>query len=222
MKCPCLFLALILFFCGCSTVNFSANYYDPPDNYKTEMGYLWIDLQKQIDLKYSYEIHIVEDEISDKLNGIPAISERKILLPNDFIKYVYQNYYNDRYFIIGSVIIHELMHSEVGLPSKPPEEHVKTDVAAIKVLGEDEETIKNYYRALHVMHNYWFARKGMGGHALNAGWNIANMASLFYIGKGYFRDWYATDLKVRMKMIKGHYGIKVYTSFERSREKDQS
>jgi len=216
MKSATYLLGAALILSGCSTVNFSADYYTPPEHYRTEMGYLWSDLLKQLTLKHTYEIHIIDGEDADKLNGIPAISGRRVLLPNDFLKYVYQNYYNDRFFLIGSVIIHELMHSELDLPSRPPEEHVKTDIAAIKVLGESEAMATDYFRALHVMHNYWFARKGMGGHALNAGWNLANLASVFYAGKGYFRDWYATDLKVRMKMIKAHYGIKVYSSFTRS------
>jgi hypothetical protein len=207
---------LILCIAGCSVLNFSANYYTPPENYKNELVNLWTDLIAQIDLKRTYRLDIIEGEMADKLNGVPSISANTVLLPNDFIKYVYQNYYKDRYFIIGTVIVHELMHTEISLPSKPPEEHVKTDIAAIKILGENKNLVEDYYRALDVMRNYWFARKGVGGHAANVGWNVANVAALLYVGSGYFRDWYATDLKVRMKMIKKHYDIHVYKTFERS------
>jgi hypothetical protein len=60
------------------------------------------------------------------------------------------------------------------------------------------------------MKNYWYARKGVAGHALNAGWNTANAALLVVTGHGHFADWFATDLDERMKLIAN--SNKIYSS----------
>jgi len=206
---------------SCATVNFSANYYNPPANYKEEVAQNWQALKTRLPLKYNYSLGLIEGKESNKLNGIPAISNQTIHLPVDFIKYIYQNYYNERFKILTSVIAHELCHTEFNLASEPPKEHFKTDLAAIKLLGENEETVRIYYQSLTVMKNYWFARKGMAGHALNAGWNAINVASVMYGGPGFFGDLYGTDLNKRLSLIKKQYKLKRPLTFERSSEGDE-
>jgi len=213
-----LIIGLFLFSSGCSFLNFSANYYDPPGYYQDEISFLWTKLQKQLTLKKTYQVRIIDGKASDKLNGIPAISGQTIMIPNDFIKYVYQNYYDHRFKILASVIVHEMTHSEYGLPSKPVDKHVQVDFVALKLLSADQEVAADYYRSLFVMKNYWFARKGVAGHALNAGWNAANAASLFFGGPAMFADWYATDLSGRMKLIAKRYLLGSVKCFERSFE----
>jgi hypothetical protein len=203
---------------GCSTVNFSANYYTPPADYQKEALGLWQVAAKPLPLKNTYAITFIEGSDSRKLKGIPAISGNTIHLPVDFVKYVYQNYYHDRARILISVIAHEVCHREFDLPSKPPREHFKTDVAAIQLLGENSETAANYYQSLVVMKDYWFARKGMAGHALNLGFNAASAASLLYGGPGFFGDLYGTDLNKRLSLLRKHYKIKRSARFERTEE----
>ena len=169
---------------GCSTVNFSANYYTPPNNYQAEIVQLWQTLKSQIKLKPEYELRLIDGEDANKQHGVPFISNQTVYLPNDFIKYVYQNYYDDRLKILTNVIAHELCHSEFNLPSKPPQEHFKTDVMAISLLGASAETVEYFYKSLFVVKNYCFARKGMAGHALNLGFNALSGASLAFGGAG--------------------------------------
>ena len=209
-------LCCLLVTSGCSVINFSANYYTPPGNYQAEIMSIWRDLNVQIPFKNQYKISLMQRRDSRKLNGIPAISDKTVFLPLDFVKYVYQNYYDDRVKIFVSVIIHEVSHVEYGLPSKPPKQHVKTDVTAIKLLGEETAIAQDYYRSLFVVKNYWFARKGVAGHSLNAGWNILNGASLFFGGPAYFADFFATDLSQRMKIIAQHYALPSRKCFKRS------
>jgi len=210
-------LISILLIAGCSFINFSANYYTPPADYTAELGLIWNKIRNQIPLKHQYHVRIIRDRDSDRLDGVPAVSGTTVLLPDDFVKYVYQNYYNDRFKIFGSVIVHELAHIEYDLPSSPPEKHFETDVAAIKLLGNDMAAAEYYYKSLYVMKDYWFARKGVAGHALNAAWNLVNAASLVYGGPAYFADLYATDLDRRMKLIVKNYKLRARGPFPRSR-----
>jgi len=211
------FVGVLIFFSpGCSFLNFSANYYDPPGYYQDEISFLSKKLQGQLTLKKTYQVRIIDGKASDKLNGIPAISGQTIMIPNDFIKYVYQNYYDHRFKILASVIVHELTHEEYGLPSKPVDKHVQVDFVALKLLSADQDVAADYCRALLVIKNYWFARKGVAGHALNAGWNAANAASLFFGGPAMFADWYATDLSGRMKLLAKRYELGSIKCFERS------
>lgn len=203
---------------GCSTVNFSANYYSPPENYQQEAVAFWRVATQNLTLKNDYVITFIEGADSRRLKGIPAISGNVVHLPIDFVKYVYQNYYHDRARILISVIAHEVCHREFGLPSQPPVEHLKTDVAAIKLMGENSETAENYYRSLVVMKDYWFARKGMAGHAVNLGFNAVGMASAFYGGPGFFGDLYGTDLNKRLALLRKHYKIRRSGKFKRSSE----
>jgi len=216
-------IALLIFFIltisGCATINFSANYYTPPDNYLTEVKTLWNKVTSEIPLEYKYSVTIARGQDSKKLKGIPAISNNIVILPEEFIKYVYQNYYNDRNIIFTCTIVHEVSHTEFNLPSSPPEQHFQTDVKAIQLLGsKDSDTTNNYYKSLQVMRNYWFARKGMAGHALNVGWNALNVAALVFLGHGYFVDWFATDLTERLNLISKGFSIPSGACFKRSKK----
>ena len=133
----------------------------------------------------------------------------------------YQNYYDHRFKILASVIVHEMVHTEYGLPSKPADKHVQVDFVALDLLSADGDVAADYYRSLFVMKNYWFARKGVAGHALNAGWNAANAALLVFGGPAMFADWYATDLSGRMRQISQRYQLRTIKCFERSAEKDE-
>ena len=209
---------LVMCLSGCSFLNFSANYYTPPVHYQNEIVQIWQNLTTQIPFKYQYKISIIDGKDSNRLDGIPAISDRNVLLPEDFVKYVYQNYYDDRGKIFTSVIIHEVSHSEFDLPSKPPEEHVKTDAMAIELLGANSNAPEYFYKSLYVMKNYWFARKGVAGHSLNVGWNALSLASAALGGPSLFIDWYATDLNKRMAWIAKRYALKSKQPFKRSKQ----
>jgi hypothetical protein len=215
---PLRWLLIILSLSGCSVVNFSANYYDLPPNYRNEISELWQKLKAQSHFKNDYAVSIISGRDSRRLKGIPAISNNTVLLPEEFIKYCYQNYYYDRLKIFTSVIVHEISHPELNLPSRPPKQHFQADLAAIKMLGDDKGTAYYYYKSLYVVKNYWFARKGMAGHTLNASWNALNGASLLLGGPAYFADFFATDLSERMNMIAKHYSLRSPACFERSQQ----
>lgn len=211
--------AVILCLTGCSVINFSANYYTPPRNYQHEIVEIWQKVKQQIPLKHDYNIILVEGQDSRKLKGIPAISNNTVVLPQDFVKYVYQNYYDDRARIFASVIVHELTHREYDIPSRPAEKHFQADVAAIKLLGDNRRAAEYYYKSLYVVKNYWFARKGVAGHTLNASWNILNGVSYAVGGPACFADFFATDLSQRMNLLARHYHLPSGICFERSKEK---
>lgn len=198
-----------LFLAGCSFVNFSGNYYDlPPDAY-SQVHVLWKGLMRDLPRKHSYRYVILPDSEFKKSKGIPAIAEDTVIVPEKFLKYIYQNYYDHREVILESVIVHEICHKEYALPSKPAREHFEADRRAIELLKNIKISPGDYYRSLGVMKNYWFARKGVAGHAFNASWNAVNAASLALIGHGWFADWFATDLEERMGMIAKNYKIRV-------------
>lgn len=202
---------------GCSVVNFSANYYTPPPEHLQEIHGLWKKLMADLPLKHGYRYVIVGESEAKGLKGIPAITQdNTVVLPENFVKYVYQNYYDDRMKVFTCIIVHELCHREYGLPSSPPEEHFKVDLQAIKLLGADATTAHNYYKSLYVMRNYWYARKGVAGHTFNVGWNAVNAASVALGGPGAFVDWFATDLDRRLNMLEKNYRIWAGGAFERS------
>ena len=93
---PILILSLLS---GCATLNFSANYYSPPSNYKAEVEKLWKELIYNLPLKYSYSIQIVSDEECNT-KGIPGINNGVVKIPDNFIKYMYQNYYEHKFIIL--------------------------------------------------------------------------------------------------------------------------
>jgi len=201
---------------GCATVNFSANYYTPPDNYQAEVRKLWHEFMSRVSLLYDYKMNIVSEH--ECKNGIPEIEQRTVKIPDNFIKYIYQNYYEDRFKVLLCTASHEVCHIEYNLlDQSTPEAHFQVDQKAIEVL----KTIticstEDYYKSLMVMRDYWFARKGAGGHMFNVGWNILNAASVAYGGSGYFVDWFATDLDGRLALISKQYGIESGSRFKRS------
>lgn len=204
---------------GCSTVNFSANYYTLPKAYYTEVLGVWSELNLQFNLPPAYSVRVLTGEEERKSKGIPFISGNTVYLPEIFIKYVYQNYYDDRLIVLTSVITHEICHKLYGLPSEPADEHFKTDAAAIKLLGTSQETVRNYYNSLVVTKNYCFARKGMAGHALNVGLNALSVGSMVMGGPGVFIDLYATDLTRRIKLIKRAFRLGSVKGFPKTHEK---
>ena len=200
--------------CGCSTINFSANYYDPPAGYRQEVLLLFEKVQSELKLKNTYQLRILE---RDKTHGIPAISGTQLILPDAFVKYVYQNYYDARSVIFTCVIAHEVSHTEFNLPVRPVEKHFQVDVAAIKILGGNEhQNAVYFYKTMYVLRNYWYARKGIAGHTFNIGWNVLNAASYALGGPAGFRDWFATDTKQRMKLLVKRYNITDRGPFPRS------
>lgn len=204
----------MFFFFGCSTVNFSAHYYDPPAGYRQEVWALFEKVQSDLALKNRYQLRVVE---KDETHGIPAISGTLVILPEDFVKYIYQNYYDHRNIILTCVIAHEMAHREFDLPVEPVETHFQVDRAAIGLLGgEQYQNAVYFYKTLYVLRNYWFARKGVAGHTLNIGWNVLNAASYALGGPAHFRNWFATDTKQRMKFLIKEYGVKERGAFPRS------
>jgi hypothetical protein len=203
---------------GCATVNFSANYYTLPENYQAEVLDVWQKLYLQYQLTDGYRISVIEGDDEKKAKGIPFISGQTVYLPKIFVKYVYQNYYDDRFIVLTSVISHELCHKLYNLPSEPPDAHVQTDLAAIRLLGASQETVKNYFNSLVVVKNYCFARKGMAGHALNVGINALSVGSVIMGGPGVFGDLYATDLTRRLKLLKREYRLRSFKPFAKTQE----
>ncbi len=201
---------------GCSFVNFSGNYYDLPPAAYSDVHRMWRGLKKDLALKHSYKYVILADREFKKSRGIPAIAGDTVIIPENFLKYIYQNYYDHRLVILTSVIVHEMCHREYDLPSKPPEQHFQVDRYAIALLGKGEGSATYYYQSLQVMKDYWFARKGVAGHAFNAGWNAANAAALMLTGHGHFADWFATDLDERMRLIARSYPLATRAAFPRS------
>lgn len=77
-------IGILFLLTGCATVNFSANYYVPPQNYRAEIEGLWREFVSAVPLKYAYNFH----------------------------KYAYQNYYADRFVILSSLVAHEICHAD--------------------------------------------------------------------------------------------------------------
>ena len=210
-----LFLTLLPLLTGCATVNFSANYFTPPSNYKSEVTKLWKELIYKLPLKYkySYSMRIVSDKECNT-KGIPGIKNAVVSIPDNYIKYMYQNYYKDRFIILTCMMVHELCHAEYKLPDKPPAVHFQTDGKAISLLSS-YTTISayDYYRSNSALKNYWSARKGAAGHAFNIGWNVAQVASIAMGGPYCFVDWFATDLNQRQSLLSKRYGKPKPTRF---------
>lgn len=222
-----IFIVIFLSFglVGCATVNFSANYYTPPENYQAEVRTQFNGLISHLNTSHHYDLTIVSKDHLLKNKGIPEIEGDTLRLPENFIKYIYQNYYNDRFTILICVITHEICHTEYNLSdTSTPQAHFQTDLQAIKMLEmwkfPISVTASDYYKSLFVLRNYWVARKGVGGHLFNIGWNVLNAATLAYAGSGTFVDWFATDVDGRMSLLVRQFGIKDYTCFKRSQKDD--
>ena len=197
---------------GCATVNFSSKYYQLPENYKEDIETI---LRSVIlPIKSSRPWYICVDECDKSASGIPYTDKTTaIYLPKTFLQYVYEFYYNDRRTIILCTFLHEIAHTEFNLPSKPPDQHYLTDKATIENLFYSPInsistaffTPSDMYSSLLVMQDYWRARKGLGGHLFNIGWNVLNLATLAYAGSGTFVDWFATDIATRINLLRRDY-----------------
>ena len=209
-------IAAVFMLSGCATINFSANYYTPPDNYRAEVKSLWDEYLAHASLSTGYKLNIVSDR--ECMDGIPEIEQTTVKFPDNFIKYVYQNYYDSRFKVLLCVASHEVCHNEYRLfDQSNPKAHFQVDQKAIELIkARTSFSSEDYYASLMVVKDYWFARKGVGGHLFNAGWNMASAASMFYGGPGYFRDWFATDLSGRLALISRRYKVHSGSRFQRS------
>jgi len=203
---------------GCAAVNFSANYYDPPDNYRAQVMGIWDELTASVKVS-GYQVAIVPEGVCKM--GIPEIEGRLVKLPDSFIKYVFQNYYADRKKVFICVASHEISHVEYNLHNmSTPKEHYEVDKKAMELLSNAGICRpQDYYNTFLVLKDYWFARKGMAGHMANAGWNLVSAASVACGGPGYFANWFATDLDKRIALIRKYNKIPRGSRFKRSRKK---
>ena len=216
-----LFGCMVWLWSGCATLHFSAHYYTPPQHYTEEVEQIWKQTIASLPLLYEYTVRVVADNAYPKMKGIPHILGNEVRLPDFYIRYVYQNYYNDRQTVLTNTIVHELCHREYALHDcQTPQLHFAVDHAAIEMLKRAElYSPQDYYKSLYVLRNYWFARKGVMGHVLNVGWNVANIACLIFVGRGYFKDWYATDVAKRMQLCARTYDLLEGMQFTRSRSR---
>jgi hypothetical protein len=208
-------------FSGCATVNFSANYYTPPANYRVQVRDSWDELIRKTKVSGNYQMAIVPEGACKM--GIPEIEGRLVKLPDSFIKYVYQNYYADRQKIFDCVIAHEISHVEYNLHNmSTPKAHYEVDKKAMELLNSFGICRpQDYYNTFIVLKSYWFARKGVAGHMANAGWNLISAASVVCGGPGYFANWFATDLDKRIALIRKYNKIPGNSRFKRSKEEGQ-
>lgn len=202
---------------GCATLNFSAHYYTLPTNYQEDFKRCWIDLTSKLDLVDTYIIDITTDKGTKGTAGVPEIEGTTIRVPLNYIKYVYQNYYNDRCKIFKCILTHEICHTEYSMRMGTLQQHYEVDRKAISMLiFAGEATSEDYYKSLFVTSDYWFSRKGVLGHVGNFLWNALNIFSLAYTGVGEVGNLYATDLSWRMIFIAGDYEVESGSKFERS------
>ena len=147
---------------------------------------------------------------ADKSTSTPGVPEIKMMLPPNysvympdyFVRYVYEFYYNNREVIFNSIFAHEIAHAEFNLPDKPPEKHYLVDGAAIvNFFPNTQVTDDNFYSSLCVISYYWQARKGAGGHLFNIGWNALNIYAIAMGGIGSIGDLYATDISTRLNLL---------------------
>ena len=86
-------------------------------------------------MKYAYNFHVVSDR--ECKAGIPYIEKYDLKIPDNFLKYAYQNYYADRFMILSSLIAHEICHTEYSLTNgRTPKEHFGVDKKAIEMLAK--------------------------------------------------------------------------------------
>ena len=219
-----IFIVFVAFFLsGCATAqkNSFQDFAIQEQEYKNESLQIFANIQRNYSFKYNYKMYFPQGKEAKKLKGVPSISNDVIIMPETFLAYVYKNYYNDRLIILTCVLVHEMSHREFNLPSKPPKEHVQTDIQAIQLLGGDEQTVQNFCKTLKVVQQYWVDSKGLSGSMLNIGWNLANVASLAYGGPAFFHDWLASDAKIRRKLLIKHFHIKGNPSFIKSSRNNQ-
>lgn len=221
-------LILSLLLSGCAAVNFSSKYYNPPPNYRNDVesisARLIANLKTNPGLKYNYKIKICSER-ETKPSGIPQVALDKevpggtnftIYLPEYFIRYIYEFYYNYREVILASIIAHEIAHREFNLPDTPPAAHYLTDKeAVIKLLPHTPATATDFYNSLYVLHYYWKARKGVAGHAGNILLNAGSLASAAFGGPSYFGDLFATDVTTRIYKFRRDFPVYSKITFKR-------
>lgn len=118
---------------GCATINFSANYYTPPENYQGEVRVLWSEFMSRVPLIYDYKINVASE--SEVTMGIPEIKNGIVNIPDSFIRYTFQNYYKDRFRVLLCIMAHEVCHIEYNLTDQStPQAHFKVDQKAIDML----------------------------------------------------------------------------------------
>ena len=202
-------LALLIFVSGCATVNFSSKYYTLPQDYETDIQSIWNEFVKKVPLKYEYNYSIDKDRLNviGAIPGIPFIHGVHISLPEYYIRYIYEFYYDDRKAILFSTIAHEMAHTEFNCPAEPPEQHYLCDKAALEnlIIPHTQFGAISFYSHLKILSDYWNARKGVVGHVANAGLNIASVFSVLNGGGGIFGNMYATDISTRMKLMVRDY-----------------
>jgi hypothetical protein len=230
MKNVAVILILVLLLSGCAAVNFSSKYYNPPSSYQNDVelisAKLISGLKTKPGLKYNYKIKICSEK-ETKPSGIPQVALNKevpdgrnftIYLPEYFIRYVYEFYYNYREVILASIIAHEIAHREFNLPDTPPATHYLTDKEAIsKILPYTPATTTDFYNSLYVLHYYWKARKGVAGHAGNVLLNVGSVASAAFGGPSFFGDLFATDVTTRIYKFRHDFPAYSKITFKRSK-----
>lgn len=169
-----------------------------------------------------YKVIFCYDKCDRAASGIPYTDGVNVYIPKTFLQYVYEFYYDYRTTIITCIILHEIAHNEFNIPNKPPEQHYLCDKAAIENLLKPTnilkgEVVSQFYSSLLVTQDYWRARKGLGGHLFNIGWNALNAVSLFYGGSGSIGDLFATDIATRINLLRRDYPAVTFT-FQRSQK----
>jgi len=198
----------IIFFSGCATLNFSSKYYKLPPDYKKDIQDTWNEIKTKVPLKYkaAYSYRIVKDK-ETSLAGVPEIHSEAggyvILIPEYYIMYVWEFYYPLYHKqILACLIAHEMGHAESGLSDKTKQEHLACDQYSIGHLLLPGLTGDTFYSSLVVTRHYWSARKGVGGHLFNIGWNAVNIASLVFGGPASIGDLFVTDLDYRISRLR--------------------
>ena len=196
-------LGLIILLSGYASVNFSSKYYTLPADYQKDIDEVWNDMMTKVPLKHElyYFYRIVKDN-QTSLAGVPEIrklgvgsdNNMVVLIPEYFIKYVYEFYYPKYHKeIISCLFAHELGHPESGYSSENQNDHFLCDKYSIKNLLLPPANSDTYYSMLIVVKQYWSARKGIGGHLFNFGLNLATITYL----KSTI-DLFGTDLNYRI------------------------
>ncbi|MCX5696240.1 MAG: hypothetical protein NTW18_06275 [Candidatus Omnitrophica bacterium] len=230
MKNITIILISSLFLSGCAAINFSSKYYNPPPSYHNDVESICAKLISNLKihpgLKYNYKIKICSER-ETKTAGIPQVGVDKelpgdisytIYIPEYFIRYVYEFYYNYRKVILASIVTHEIAHREFDLADTPPTAHYLTDKAAVnKLLPYTPATTTDFYNSLYVLHYYWKARKGVAGHAGNILLNAGSLASAAFGGPTYFGDLFATDVTTRIYKFRHDFPAYSKITFKRSK-----
>jgi len=206
MKKIIIIIVLTIFLSSCATINFSSKYYTLPTDYKKDIDEVWNDIILKVPLKYknSYSYKITKDH-ETSIAGVPQIYQGAISLPEYFIKYIWEFYYPDYHkAILVCTIAHEMAHTESGISDKPPYEHHRCDIYALNniIAPYFPYGLNHFYSSLVVIGQYWSARKGVGGHLFNIGWNTLNLYAIAMGGSGTVGDLFATDISNRLSLYK--------------------